>query len=284
MGDNNIQNEKIKFLRDMDSIIIPSAFTYFQHSTSYIPQELKEKSARGKYIRNWTTLPNDEFSIKDEMSFVERDERIRQTLGYRNPLTRTPIIYNLHDYSKPFCIRVLMPKLESVMNGVLPLNEDYKAEYRRLYYGYGDGRHPKLKNGERIIIIGNSIKDEISGKNIDIFYGVREIDLDIYYDEVVKTLKNGYTKDFSVNLSSKDELERYINFFPQSYSIPKDSNPSRYVGQHSEFEKELYEDYRELLEKNGDTLPAFDFNDSSYFHKLYNNYPEIKINKRKIGL
>lgn len=281
--DNNIQiqNEKIKLLRNMNSIIIPSLFTYFHHSTSYIPQELKERSVRGKYMRNWTSLPKEEFTILNEMSFVERDDRIRETLDYNKPLTSTPIMYTIDDYSKPFCIRILMPKLESVMNDALPINEDYKNEYFQLYYGYGDGRHPKLKDGEKIIIIGNSLKDEVSGKVVDIFYGIREIDLDMYYNEVIKTIKNGYTEDLSVNLLTKDEFGRYTNFYPQSYSIPKDSNPNRYIGAHSEFEEELYEDYKDVIEENITQLPALNIKDTLYYRKLYDNYSETKKNTKQ---
>ena len=278
---DNIQIEKIKFLRNMNSIIIPESFTYFQHSTSYIPQELKERSEKGKYMRNWTSLPKEEFTIINEMSFVERDDRIRGTLDYGKSLATTPIIYTLYDYSKPFCIRVLMPKLESVMNGELPINEDYKNEYFKLYYGYGDGRHPKLKDGEKIIIIGNSLKDEISGKVVDIFYGIREIDLDMYYNEVIKTLKNGYSENLSVNLSTKDEYGRYISFYPQSYSIPKDADPNRYIGEPSEFEKELYEDYKDVIEENNATLPEFNIKDSLYYSRLYDNYSEVKKNNKQ---
>ena len=31
---------------------------------------------------------------------------------------------------------------------------------------------PKLKGGEKIILIGSSTTDEVSGKAVDIFYGV----------------------------------------------------------------------------------------------------------------
>lgn len=271
---NNIQKEKIKFLRDLDSIIMPSLFTYFHHSTSYIPQELKKKAVNGKYMRNWTSIPTEEFTITKKMSFVERDDRIKETLDYRKPLSSTSIMYTLVDYSKPFCIRVIMPKLDSVMKDKLPLSDEYKREYSQLYYGYGDGRHPKLKEGERIIIIGNSITDEVSGKFVDIFYGIRECDLDMYYNAVIETLRTGYTEDSTVNLSTLDRFGRSTNFYPQSYSIPKDSNPNRYIGTPSEFEEELYEDYKDALEGNDDSLPAIE--DSYYYSKLYNNYSEAR--------
>ena len=67
-------------------------------------------------MKNWTSLPNEEFTIIGGMSFVERDDRIRETLDYNKSLTDTPILYGLYDYSKPFCIRILMSKLESVKN------------------------------------------------------------------------------------------------------------------------------------------------------------------------
>ena len=96
----------------------------------------------------------------------------------------------------------------------------------------------------------------------------------MYYNEVIKILKNGYIENLPVNLSTKDEFGRCINFYPQNYSISKDSDPNRYIGVHSEFEKELYEDYKEVIEENDEMLPAL--KDSLYYRRFYDNYSETK--------
>lgn len=276
IGDN--MEEKIEFLRKIDSIIIPLNFTYFHHSTSYIPTRIKEKLIQGKYIRSWTTLPQNEFVIKSEMSFVERDARIKEVFDYKRPLSEASIMYALPDYSKPFCIRVIIPKLSTVMRNLLPVSEEYKKEFQKLYYGYGDGRHPKLKNGERIILIGSSIVDEISGKMVDIFYGVRECDIDLYFNSVVETIKSGYRHDSNVDLSTFDQFGRNTNFFPQSYSIAKSSNEKRYSGSPSEFELELLEDYQENLKEDHSELPPID--NKHKYYELYNHYQERKTKQK----
>lgn len=262
--------EKIEFLRKMNLIIVPFDFTYFHHSTSYISPKIKERMTHGKYMRNWTSLPLNEFVIKGEMSFVERDDRIKETFDYRKPLSEANIIYNLPDYSKPFCIRVIIPKIDSARKDILPISAEYKKEFEKIYRGYGDGRHPKLKGGEKIILIGTSMTDEVSGKIVDIFYGVRECDIELYYNCVMETIKNGYSIDANVNLLSFDKYGRYTNFYPQSYSIEKSSNMNRYIGSPSEFEMELFEDYKDDLNNNDSELPRI--NNHYKYYKLYNNY------------
>lgn len=268
--------EKIEFLRNLNEIIIPYNFTYFHHSTSYISEELKNRTMNGKFMRNWTRLPQNEFTIRKEMSFVTRDNRINEVLDYKKPLSSTSITYTLPDYSKPFCIRVIMPKIEAVMENKINTTNQYKEELQKIYRGYGDGRHPKLKGGEKIILIGSSTKDEVSGKAVDIFYGVRECDIDIYLKSVIETMKSGYIDNSEVNMQTFDEYGKNIEFYPQNYSIEKSKNENRYIGSPSEFEQELYEDYREELESNNSMLPRI-FDHHKYY-KLYNNY---KNNKNK---
>ena len=38
----------------------------------------------GKFMRNWTRLPQNEFTIRREMSFVTRDDRINEVLDYKS--------------------------------------------------------------------------------------------------------------------------------------------------------------------------------------------------------
>ena len=268
--------EKIDFLRNMENIIIPYSFTYLNHSTSYIPEELKQRAERGKYMHNWSTLPVDNFTVEKEMSFVERDQRIKDALEYNKPLSDVSIIYQLKDYSKPFMIRVIIPKLDYVRSGALGVSEEYKSELMDIYRGYGDMRHPKLASGEKIYIFGNSSTDEVSGKVVDIFYGIREKDVDLYLASVLQTQYNGYTTDLTVNLSTFDEFGRNKEFYPESYALPKEYLVRRYAGKPSEFELELYNDYKDVLDKEGE-LPALSVHDAIKYIDLYEKYKNKKV-------
>ena len=269
--------DRLEMLRNIDSIIIPSEFTYFHHSTTYIPLDIKNKLTNGKYMRNWSTLPTEEFTVKREMSFVERDNRIRSTLEYRQPLSDTRLTYNLPDFSKPFCIRVVMPKIEKIRKKEIITTDEYRKEMELIYRGYGDGRHPKLRNGEKIYIIGTTTTDEVSGKTIDIFYGVRECDIDLYFECVVKAITEGYTTETNANLDTLDEWGRPINYYPTNYAIRKANNMERYTGEHSLFEQELLEDYKDDLDITSDVIEPI--KDHHKYYTLYENYEGKKVIK-----
>ena len=267
--------EKIDHLRSIGYVMIPEGFTYFDHHTTYMPQEIKDRFVSGKYTRNWNTLPTDEFTVRGEMSFTERDQRIGGTLEYRKPLSETDITYQLPDYSKPFCIRVIIPQIESIRSGKFQAGEDYRKTMEKIYGGYGDGRHQKLANGEKIIIIGNSMEDEISGKKIDVFYGVRERDLDFYFDKSAEAWTTGYSMDCQPNISQG----RFSKFYSGSYVIPKSMNMERYQGSPSEFEAELYDDYKDYIPESG-PIEKIPIPEHYHFYKLYNNY----ANKGSMGM
>ncbi len=116
--------DKINFISNIDSYIIPYSFTYFDHFTSFIPKEIKDRAERGKYMRNWTTLPKGQIIVDKEMSFIERDEKIRRAIKDNKPLSDISVMHQLYDYSKPFMIRVIIPKLEYVINDALAVRED----------------------------------------------------------------------------------------------------------------------------------------------------------------
>lgn len=272
--------EKINFLRNLDGIIIPYDFTYLHHSTSYIPKDLKNRTVNKGNIKNWTILPYNEFVIRKEMSFVTRDNRIEEVITQKKPLTTANIIYNLPDYSKPFCIRIIIPKINAVIENKISVSNEYKKELQKIYNGYGENRYPKLKGGEKIILIGSSTKDEISGKTIDIFYAIREFDIDLYIKSIAETIKSGYIENSEVNLQIFDKYGKNIDFYPYSYSIEKNKTEERYIGVPSEFEQELYNDYKDEIEKS-QVLPRI-FNHHKYY-KLYNNYCICK-NKNNIKL
>ena len=259
-------DEKIEFFRSLDSVIIPHDWTYFHHSTSYMPTHIKERFDAGKYARCWTTVPTEDFTIRREMSFVDRDSRIKDALDYRKPMSELSVLYNLPDYAKPFCIRVIIPKITRVRDGSLPVSEDYKREHERIYSGYGDWRHAKLTDKEKIIIIGRSTTDEVSGKSVDILYGIRECDVDLYYNSLVDALINGFVEETEPNFSQG----KYGDFYPGTYGIPKINDLSRFKGEPSEFELELLEDYKEELEGKDGTLSHIP--DGLKYRRMYDNY------------
>ncbi len=58
------------------------------------------------------------------MSFIERDEKNRRAIKDNKPLSDISVMHQLYDYSKPFMIRVIIPKLEYVINDALAVRED----------------------------------------------------------------------------------------------------------------------------------------------------------------
>ena len=97
----------------------------------------------------------------------------------------------------------------------------------REYRGLGDMRHPKLAGKEHIIMIGSSTVDEVSGKTIDILYGIREQDAIRYAAEVSNH------KDIKLELDNNG-LDRYR---PKGYTS---ANPSEALIVKSDFEQDYY--------------------------------------------
>jgi hypothetical protein len=169
-----------------------------------------------------------------------------------------------------------MPKLNALRENAFPVSEEYKKQTIRRHMGLGDQRHAKLGHGEKIIIIGNLMEDEISGKKIDVFYGIRECDLDMYLNDVVRTINEGYSLDTRPNLSNG----KYSDFYTKNYAIPKSMNMERYYGNPSEFESELREDYKYYFEQEGPLL-ELSYEEHSFYHHLYDNYADRESFERK---
>lgn len=256
-------NEALAYLRKLDMIIIPTQFTYFNHCTSYQNEAIQAKQVIKK---SWTEIPTDEFTIKREMSFVERTERMEEALGYGS-VTKAQIKYALPYGAKPFIIRVIMPKrrLSDEDKENLRIDDEYQAELEKCYIG-GDYRHPKLRNGEQIFIFGSSTIDEISGQHIDILYGIRKTDVIRYAERVFSCLKekNNYPE---VSLPEAVQVPGHLfyewnhdyQFDRETYMIPKsqsmrrykrydvlDSNLNRQAYQLSEFEQEYFEELKKI--------------------------------------
>ena len=235
----------IEFLRNLPNIVLPSDFTYFNHCTGYIPSSIKDMMVKGKYVNGWNEIPTEGFTVRGEMSFVERKGRIDSCLDYRKPLSEASIIYTLSDYCKPFMIRVIMPRRSVIQDS--SKSEEYRKDLMRIYGGLGDGRHEKLPNKTNLVVIGSSQVDEISGKKVDIIYCVRDIDLDWYTEEVKSAVREGSLEEFTLpsNLSRNSDF----SFLLRGVMLPKDKDFSRFekVDGLSDFDMEYYDDFRELI-------------------------------------
>lgn len=228
------QKEAIEYLKSLDSIVVPSQFTYFNHCTCYQNSKIQtEMKSRG----TWTGLPLNNVVLTQEMSFVERNRRIIEALEYGS-VERANISYHSTPLSKNFILRVIMPKqnlsLQDKEN--LGITEEYQEKLRSEYRGFGDGRHPKLGKGEKILIFACSTVDEISKKNIDIFYGVREQDVIMYANKVANELQkqNEFPECILPTATQSPGNSYYLfdrnldNFDKDTYSIKKSKDFSRY--------------------------------------------------------
>ena len=217
-------NDAISYLRSLDKVYVPSNYTYWHHNTYY--QDRVEKS-KTNYSKAWEEIPAEDFYVRYSLSCVEREDRIREAYHYGGP-EHASISYAHPKNSKTFAIRIIMPKFYR--------KEDYEAmgmspeevdRITREYRGLGDMRHPKLEGKEHIIMIGSSTVDEVSGKPIDILYGVREQDAIAYATEVSKQ------KNIELELDNNG-LDRYKSQGRTSL------NPNESLVLLSEFEQDYY--------------------------------------------
>lgn len=274
--------DSLQYLRSLDRVVLPAEFTYFNHCTYYLPADIKQRMINGKYAKGWPSIPTDNFIIKREMSFVERNERINGCLSYGQPLSKTSIIYKLADYAKPFLIRVIMPKKSIITKD--NYNEPYIKELYRIYLGYGDGRHEKLSGNTKLLVFASSQADEISGKKVDIIYCVREIDLEWYASLVKETLKIRTPKEFVL----PEQVDRNSNFdfLEGDLLLDKDLDFNRYIRNNdvmSEFEQEYYDTFINHIKKysDSDSLTNMSNIDRKLIYKTFENTYVNEINKKK---
>ncbi len=247
----NNELDALNYLKSLDTIIIPIDYTYFHHNTSYVP--INEKTSYNR--KSWNEIPINGFVIKSEMSFEERDQRIKEALDYGS-VNYASTVYAMPKGAMPFSIRVIIPKLDNKLG----LSDEYQKQLLREYRGLGDMRHSKLGNGEKIYMFACSRKDEVSGKNIDILYGVRSQDIIMYASKVYEELSKNLNypepimpKAYKVSGQSYYEKDTDYEFNHHTYSLPKDMNFNRYlntsiVGSNmymfSDFDQEYYESQR----------------------------------------
>lgn len=227
----------LEYLRKLDRIIIPEEFTYFVHNTQFGKNEKKSD-------RMWEKIPTDSFTINKEMSFVERDARVREAFDYGG-VKSASTFYRVNPRGKNFQIRILIPKqhLSKEKQAELGITPEEQELLDKEYRGLGDNRHPKLKNGEKIYIFASSTVDEISGKKIDILYGIREQDIERYAKLVHKLLKDPHlpyfylsdqTKHYKFGDSEESRDAALLDFSQKTskpYALTRDRSLARYKEQ-----------------------------------------------------
>lgn len=272
----------LEYLRKLDKIVIPNEFTYFVHNTLF---GRKEK----EFDKMWEEIPTDSFTVKREMSFVDRDARVMEALDYGG-LKKASNSYGVNPRGKNFQIRVIMPQksLTPEQLKALQISPEEKKVLEMEYRGLGDNRHPKLKNGEKIYIFASTTKDEISNKEIDILYGIREQDIERYARIVQRLLQLEQVQPFelsdrTINGVSNREVAKfdYEKAIKAPYMLKRDPDLSRYTRTHivdangnvqligfSQFEKEFIQEkgiYPRIIENeksqqqsNTHKVPSFE--------------------------
>ena len=268
----NSSDEALKYLQQLDAIIMPPQFTYFNHCTSFQAEALQKNSL---FKKSWTQMPIDGFIINREMSFKERNARIDEALGYGSR-ERASLSYTLPKGAKRFMIRVIMPKrnLSIEDQEKLQIDSEYSRLLQQEYMGLGDGRHPKLRSKEHILMFASSTVDEVSGETIDILYGVREQDIIRYAESVRESLKvqSSYGECIiptptQVEGQAYYEWDHNYQFDRETYSIPRDKNFNRYIRkgvlgpsgeivlyQVSEFEQEYLNELKKIYTNSEDPV------------------------------
>lgn len=248
--------EAKQYLSNLGSIIIPQEYTYFLHCTAFM---LPEEAAKHKYNKSWTELPLDTFTIRREMSFVERKDRVYSAIQYGG-LNKAMTSYARMPNSKPFQIRVIMPRLRLTPEEIvkLEMSPDELSLLQKEYMGLGDMRHPKLRGGEVIEVFATSVVDEVTKTMEDIFYGIRQQDLIRYAQLVSEELALYDTIPREIIPTNREEYSTWSN---QTFSLAKNQNNYRYkrkyvpdeggniqLFQYSEFEQDYLNDFVEKKE------------------------------------
>ena len=226
--------DALNYLYSLDKIIMPPQFTYFNHCTSFQAEALQRNMVLKK---SWTQIPIDGFVVRKEMSFTERNQRIETALGYGGK-ERASTTYGVPRGAKAFIIRVIMPKkdLRKEDQDKLGFDEEYIRVLKQEYMGLGDMRHPKLRNGEHILMFASSTVDEVSGETIDILYGIREQDIIRYANTVREVLSVQDTflecdipTPKKVSGQAYYEWDHNYRFNRETYYIPRDKTFDRYI-------------------------------------------------------
>lgn len=211
------QVEDLKYLRNLDRIIIPSEFTYWCHNTMYKP---KEDCVSYSDKRCWNEIPTHSFVLKSDMSFLTRVQRVNSALDYGN---LPSVNYANTPNSLPFQIRVLQPKQKYIKE--IYADETTRKKHDFYHRGLGDGRHPKLPIKMELYVFAFSLVDDVSNQSIDIVYCIDKDDISLIADLVRKVSKD--------NISAFNKNLRIVNNRAFEDDVPiiiaKCNNISRYV-------------------------------------------------------
>ena len=211
------QQEDLLYLRKLDRIIIPKEFTYWCHSTMYKPlEDCKDTSDK----RCWNEIPTNKITLKKEMSFVSRTQRINSALDYGN---KPSIQYANTKDSLPFQIRALQVKHKYIKE----VYDDKDTQNKHFYWerGLGDGRHPKLPSKLDLYVFAFSTQDDVSDSIIDIVYCIDKNDISFVADKVreisqkntsievnIEIINNhAYENDIATIISKSNDMNRFFD-------------------------------------------------------------------------
>lgn len=216
--------DALKFLKVNKNIVVPPEYTYLVHNTSYKPDYGMGEDDIKK--RSWSKIPNKEFVIKQEMSFVERLERMRAALAHGS-LDRASVDYANPTDALPFQIRVIYPsrQLTKEQQVLMNISDERYKEIKYCHLGLGDGRHAKLKKDEKIHIFACTQMDEASRKKIDIVYGVCDKDI-VAYSNMVKNWTE-QNKDAAIEEDIPQSIDDTRNQRKTTLVLNKDKDLSR---------------------------------------------------------
>lgn len=235
---NELELEALSIIKNLKEVIIPQEFTYLNHSSSVMMAEEKERTGNRQ---SWTYIPIDSFTIKKDMSFITREQRLKYVAEkYGNPLA-APISYTPNrDISLPFEIKVLFPQRNLTKAERDKLGIDDKGFQKLIWShdGLGDYRHPKLSNKTEVIIFGSSQIDDITGTDIDVVYGVPKEFLIVYAQRVSEEyLKLKGRPIQNPSLPQNPDESRSVN--RDLITMPKNADNSRYLGNPAPYQLEL---------------------------------------------
>jgi len=182
------EQEALEYLMQCRKIIVPSKFTYWCHSSQL--QSNPNATQNPKLSKLWSELPTNGFTVRNEMSFLSRKDRLEYARRYQS-LSSVPTSYTEVAGQEGFQIKVMMPRMNLTKEDFQSLGKDneYQKNLSYQYRGLGDGRHPKLPNKSEVHMFGFMDHDEMSGKPIKTMIGVRGEDLIAYATEVKKELR-----------------------------------------------------------------------------------------------
>ncbi len=216
----------LEYLRNLDEILLPQNFTYLHMNTYFQSERAKERydEVHDEKSEAFTSIPTDTYNFNVITPFISREERVKE--ARKNP---DSLIVNYPGSSKPFDIRVILPKknLDTISKTNLNISDVDSKKLDLIYDGFGDQTRPKLF-ATNVVFIGSTLSDELTGDNIDILYAVREEDVDRYLGDIERSDKIEKNESLGSNL----KFNRFLTYNPNDSNFIKGSL----------FEREYYRD------------------------------------------